>query len=998
MKNKNFRNFISYLLIFVFVFSPFFTLVPKTYAQPATNYGVSGSYGASGSTSSTSGYLRNIAPIAARLPGCQGNLGGVVKNLFRKNKVLSALKNEQSEGEGKVLIAEKDLSAATKEALDVDNDIGVSDEESRKKLTEVKESLAETNEKIKNIEQIQACTNSIGKVMVKLMIQKFTLASINWINNGRDGKPFFLQDPKGYFKDLAKKQIILFNAEISDRDIYPFGPSFIRKTVRTYQNKFADNAAYSLDKLIKQTSPEYSAKGFQQDFSEGGWDAWLYMTQISANNPLGFYILAGNELQRRKDEGEQEVSDALDRGDGFLGDERCADPKGVTRESEFEAAKEGIKDAKGNIIGVCKRWEYVTPGSSIAAFANEKLKYQDTALLQADDLNTAIAAIIDATINKFSSSLQIDGLAGFSTEGRDGSYVVDDQSFFEDTESSGQDNDFSKFQLGTQWLLDNPEFNLRTDLTQAIIDEQRTYKEKLKEQNKVLTDLNTTIHQLDYCIPGPHPGWEQDSREVLDAVENTIVSKTPADFEEIEEAQILNTVKTAGSIGGAAIGASIGSVVPGLGTAIGAAIGLVFGLIIDSFSGLGPEEKLAWHYALIVRSFTGIKLDSNKAKNSRITNKQEVTNAFDTILLRYAEKIRKYYPTSILPRVAPSAKKEFIKSIGYKEIISENETKIIAMDAIIKRLGKIKDTIDDLNETYNKSQKTQSDEDLYEQSIKPLFGEFSRISNNMVTGDDIAEIDSLAKQARDEIKYVYEDLLTGPAGCEQDLQYDRQHDNIAKVYGSKSWIYYASANRREYPFPIWYDYANFAPGEEYPIPKELLPYITKTTVNKRQPDIVREEARTRGVTIPGKDGDYGPPNFLTSVWFDFTETKDDRYFDEERASCKSPYFKDPTSKAYVASVLDCIIVSDLFREVDKFNASAGRELKYYTPNFTGKDVLKKNLNWYKEYELLPICKDGGVCTKSVPPIYGNYGTTNFILDIKHEYDQPASFEATIGIY
>ena len=39
--------------------------------------------------------------------------------------------------------------------------------------------------------------------------------------------------------------------------------------------------------------------------------------------------------------------------------------------------------------------------------------------------------------------------------------------------------------------------------------------------------------------------------------------------------------------------------------------------------------------------------------------------------------------------------------------------------------------------------------------------EFARISNDLVDGDDIANIDSLYKQAEDNASYVYNDLLVG---------------------------------------------------------------------------------------------------------------------------------------------------------------------------------------------------------------------------------------------
>ena len=68
----------------------------------------------------------------------------------------------------------------------------------------------------------------------------------------------------------------------------------------------------------------------------GGWDAWTAMTQVPANNPLGAKLMFDNEIQKRLDGTSQSTAkntrDALQAASGFLGDQRCVDPKGVTKE------------------------------------------------------------------------------------------------------------------------------------------------------------------------------------------------------------------------------------------------------------------------------------------------------------------------------------------------------------------------------------------------------------------------------------------------------------------------------------------------------------------------------------------------------------------------------------------------------------------------------------------------------------------------------------------
>lgn len=935
MKRKYFRNLISSILIFSFTLSPFFLSIEKANAQPATSYGVTGSY--SSSTSATSGYLKEIAPILGQLPTCTGKLvGGLVKDLFKKAKVSDAYQNYLSQlTEDDTVLSREEFDKQAADAISKNESVQVYDEKTLDAVKEVKKLTEDSNKKLDSIDKVESCTDSIGKVLVKLMLQKFTLSAVNWINNGRDGKPFFLQDPKGYFKDQLKKELVLFNSEISDPILYPFGKNFIKGKVRTYQNKFEENAQYSLDKLIEQTSPGFTAENFKEDFSSGGWGAWTALTQNSANNPLGFYILAGNELQNRLDERKEETNNTLNRGSGFLGDERCADPKDVTRESEFEALKRGDKDANGNIIGKCNKWEYVTPGSAIAEWTTKTIEFQKDSLLQADDLNSAIAAILDAVLNKFTSQIQIEGYAGFSGEGVDGSFVIESDNLLS-TENDEQAGDFSKFQLGTEWLNNNSDFNLRTDLTQAIIDEQRTYKEKLEDQNLVLIDLTKTIYQLDYCIPGPHPGFESDSREILSSVEDTIVAKTPGDFEDVDEDEIIGIVKevgkVAGAVAGAAIGASIGSVVPGLGTAIGAVIGLAIGFIADLFKGDSNEEKLNRYYGGVLTALTGIK----SGKYSRFSDKQDITNGFGAILSRYIELIYKYYPPRYLTSVHKDAAREFRKAKGYNIIIAENNDKIVLINGIIKRLGILKDEIDLLNSEYNKiPNPTQSDIDRYEEKMKPFFSEFSRLSQNMVTGDDIAEVDNLSKEARDEIRYVYSDLLTGEYGCEKDLELKRNFiqtpslvngsivnvhpafESVAGIRAQDKTYFVTNMRRLEYPFTVWYDYNLLKQGETIPVPSGILQYLDpkKPLPSNKMPDF--------GLT----DKEWSGPGFLSNAYF----------------SASHPQVKDCLVSPVPEYVLDCLDIDDLYVDTNNGFIPLGRRIPLW-PNLEDSGLREDNIH------------------------------------------------------
>ena len=933
---KIFKKFISLTLILSFVISPYLVGLNVTYAQ---SYGASGSYqyGSSFKASAgVSGYLSGLAPAITKLPLCRDKLAGAVKKLFTKTRsygltydnvvggtsILGGNQKKESgigaggsTGSGVGLSLKNtgstfSLSGKANSGININDSVSTYDPNANKKLDTVIDRLKKVEATTSATEENQTCIRNIGQLLVKELLKQLTVSTVEWINTGAEGGPLFVRDPQRFWGDIAKNEILQFGFEISDETKYPFGKRFMQQRVRAIQNGFAKNAEYSLNDLIQKTTPEFTDEEFLADFSKGGWAAWTFLTQVPANNPIGFQLLANNELDKRLEGTEisvgLEMRATLAQTGGFLNDVRCADPRNLSREAHNEAIRAAIKDpVNGGIAGTCKRWEAVTPGTLIAEAATQTMHSTKDSLLQVDDLNSAIAAVLDAFLAKFTSSIAVDGYAGFS----DGAgYEADDGGLDIFGGKSQTENDFTDYQRNSEWIENNPDFNIRTDLTQALIDEQRTYKEKLEEQNNVLYDLNKVIFQLDYCIPGPHPGWEQDSWEVLDAVEKTIPSKTAADFDNISGDQIANIAKSVGYaagpviaavILGAKLGAAIGTATPlgPLGTALGALIGILIGVIIDWINKPDDGEKLELYYSYIFRGFTGVKIDAGAGgkKGPGITSKQDVTNAFDTMLERYIQMIRKYYIPEMLPSVAPEAAREFAKIEGYFEIIIDNKDKILLTEGVSKRLGELKSKIDALNLEYGvtKQNPVPTNEAEYEEKLKPFISEFALLSKNLVTGDEVAEADSLMKEAREEIKYVYEDLLTGEYGCEKDIELGRQAD-LHKIFEKKD---LGSANRKafwtllssrrgEYPFEVLYDYNILKEGEAIPVPEDLIKEYNLKRPNNKMPN------------YPGWDIGGGP-GFLSNVIYDTSS--------------------DPECKFEMTKVdywLDCLKVSDLFNNVD----------------------------------------------------------------------------------
>lgn len=920
------KKLITLLLITSFVVSPYFAFVKNAEAQtnptgyqgtPTSGYGAQ-SLGGAGS--GLVGYISGIAPAIAQLPLCREKLGGAIKNLFSPNVAASAAISIGSSPYASMAIAaaslQKDLENIKNIGTIASTSVATYDEVANKKLDDLQKTTGTIQKSTSSLDENDTCLKSIARLVIKMLLQKITLSTVAWIQNGFEGKPFFIENTGEFLTDIARTEILQFGLEIDDPNIFPFGRDYMIRQASYFNRRFQENARYSLNELIAETSPGYNANDFIGDFSKGGWNGWISMTQVPANNPLGFQLIASEELSTRVNGQVTDINTRLSQADGFLGDQRCAEPKGLTREAHNAALEHPVRipildPTTGKVIGyeiqgICKRWEYVTPGKIVAEAATTAVNYPTDNLLKAEDMNDAVAAILDALLAKFSSTLMSKGFANLPSQGADGYLIINQDEFGYNYEPTQVENDFNK-PLIRGWLVSNPHFNIRKDLTQALIDEQRIYVQKITEQNKIINDLVKTTYQLDYCIPGPHPGWELDSRRVLTAAENSIVSKTPADMEKIDDAHITGIVKAAGYATGAAIGAAIGA---GTGpfapvaAPIGAAIGALVGFIVDII-GKPPEKKLEAYYNGIIKQFTGIHIDHTKDDQAHFRNKQEVTGGFDKVFEQYLDVMHKHFTPGFLPAVASEAAIKFSYIPGYRDVYTQNEEKIVALDGVIKRLSTLKDAIATLNATLGQNP-SQAQIDAYETKLKDYISEFSRLAGDMVSGDDIAYVDTSLAQSKDEIVYIYKDLIKGQFGCEQDL---KNNFRLLEYPADPAKTHLLRGTKRiEYPFAVWYDYNEYKPGVTLPTIPALAEYL--------------EPGDLVPTTSMPNDPQTNGPGFLSAVYFDYSIN--------DGFSCNTGYPK--------SWQLDCISAQKAFQSVDSWPVSVGRN-GYKRPGYSNNPAL-----------------------------------------------------------
>lgn len=162
----------------------------------------------------------------------------------------------------------------------------------------------------------------VGMGIAKVLLNKMTEATINWINGGFQGSPKFVENPKSFFKDIGDTQLRnLVDTVGYNAAKFPYGRQISKLLIEDsiYKNgDFATRARATLDQTIGA-----DWKRFTNDFSVGGWEAYDDYYQNPANNAVGMLFLAADEAAQKVSKAQVEVQTELNQGQGFLAQKTC---------------------------------------------------------------------------------------------------------------------------------------------------------------------------------------------------------------------------------------------------------------------------------------------------------------------------------------------------------------------------------------------------------------------------------------------------------------------------------------------------------------------------------------------------------------------------------------------------------------------------------------------------------------------------------------------------
>jgi hypothetical protein len=404
------------------------------------------------------------------------------------------------------------------------------DTKTQKKLDQAAQDKINADAKLEQREKTETCLNGIAVGLAKSQLTAMTKYTMNWINSGFNGNPFFVRNVSSFMNDVSneivRKEIALFK-DPNFSDALPYGRNFAQGEVNTLrgQNNFQITMKQDLtDYLV----PGATIDSFATNFSQGGknpknlWGGWERLTMYEKNNPLGFTLKATEYITRKQNTAVADVQAQRERNGGFLDDKKCVEWQLVDEDGNPQYNQDWTEvttttERKGS-NDICVKEETVTPGSTIKAkidtYVNTPERQLELVRTMDDALNSLFAALLSKFENQGLSSLRsgTNNFVGANTSG------------FSIAQAFNASNGIGTPIAGS-FIPGSGSIDLTKDLgntylngkiiKKGIIQTQQDYLDNLKKLKALLPNIIPALGKLDYCIPGPNENWESNSQDAI---------------------------------------------------------------------------------------------------------------------------------------------------------------------------------------------------------------------------------------------------------------------------------------------------------------------------------------------------------------------------------------------------------------------------------------------------------------------------------------------------
>ena len=188
---------------------------------------------------------------------------------------------------------------------------------------------------------LQDCISSVAVGLAKAQIVKITKSTMTWINTGLGGNPLYAPDVNNLVNQVEDSLMTTELATFRDSqyaEMYPYGRDFASAQIQT-QRSGSDHLAILQSTLFNAITTDDQGlsaadklNSYAHNFAQGGWNGWLSLTQNPQNNPLGFNMLATDELAYQRESAVINKKEEIARGGGVQDKKECVQ-YGVTRKA-----------------------------------------------------------------------------------------------------------------------------------------------------------------------------------------------------------------------------------------------------------------------------------------------------------------------------------------------------------------------------------------------------------------------------------------------------------------------------------------------------------------------------------------------------------------------------------------------------------------------------------------------------------------------------------------
>lgn len=267
----------------------------------------------------------------------------------------------------------------------------------------------------------------------RMVIHQLTQSIVQWINNGFEGSPSFIQDPGRFLTDTADQAIgeFIFGSDLAFL-CDPFGDGQFKLNIQLALGLSYSTTRHkincTLSDVLKNTKDAYK-KFTNGDFiAGGGWDSWISVSANPQNNELGAMVIASAEMEAKIDANKAQASMEAGWGTGTLSMKQCRETvvnnQGVlVREvSKFDGnpATHSSTDLSTDDMALGYSTKVtcstVTPGSLINQQMEEVVGSDLKQLQLADEFNEIVGALANFMISKVAKK-DGGGLLGAGAQG-----------------------------------------------------------------------------------------------------------------------------------------------------------------------------------------------------------------------------------------------------------------------------------------------------------------------------------------------------------------------------------------------------------------------------------------------------------------------------------------------------------------------------------------------------------------------------------------------------